>query len=485
MCIEENPVIPTMRCRWFENPHWLKASSIWHRTGKDSLDSTVIAHGIFMKTWDNLPRLRFVHVSLLLIWLILSTFGLFVVTTWADGAGQDSGSGITPQQVQTVQEADGSPVCNAPIFEVSNATLTDNSATGKCTVTTGGGLTSADIDTSAELAAIVTDETGSGLLAFATAPTLTSPKIGTGIYDTNNNELFLLTATGSAVNELTYNNAATGNNPTFTSSGGDTNIGVAFTAKGTGGVVVTSTNAGPSLITKGATVNNGSGNAATDNFTAKGGTDATLLIVDAVADKVYVGESSDTAGKFAVKVADNGTAIEATINATQANCTTADLFAAFYSTSGLEGSIACTGVAGVVAYNTFLSSHYTTIRGERPVVGMVLELTGRSGVGIAPYLAESRLCRTPASTTVYGVYGGATKEGIDTVLGGGSGFVLVSNATGNIAAGDLLECDGHGYARKQSDSVIRSSTLGKANVDIDWSHESMTTKLIGVLLYSG
>ena len=36
-----------------------------------------------------------------------------------------------------------------------------------------------------------------------TNKTLTSPKIGTSILDTSGNELFKLTATGSAVNELT------------------------------------------------------------------------------------------------------------------------------------------------------------------------------------------------------------------------------------------------------------------------------------------
>ena len=67
-----------------------------------------------------------------------------------------------------------------------------------------------------------------------TNKTLTAPKIGTSILDTNGNELFLLTATSSAVNELTYANAATGNNPAFTATGGDTNIGLNLVPKGTG-----------------------------------------------------------------------------------------------------------------------------------------------------------------------------------------------------------------------------------------------------------
>lgn len=43
----------------------------------------------------------------------------------------------------------------------------------------GGTLTSGDIDTSAKIAGIVGDETGSGALVFATSPTLTTPNLGT------------------------------------------------------------------------------------------------------------------------------------------------------------------------------------------------------------------------------------------------------------------------------------------------------------------
>jgi len=67
-----------------------------------------------------------------------------------------------------------------------------------------------------------------------TNKTLTSPKIGTKIDDTNGNELFNLTATSSAVNEFTIANAATGNNPVISATGGDTNVGLEFTTKGTG-----------------------------------------------------------------------------------------------------------------------------------------------------------------------------------------------------------------------------------------------------------
>ena len=66
-----------------------------------------------------------------------------------------------------------------------------------------------------------------------TNKTLTSPKIGTNILDTNGNELINLTATGSAVNEITLANAATGNAPSITASG-ETNVSLNLVPKGTG-----------------------------------------------------------------------------------------------------------------------------------------------------------------------------------------------------------------------------------------------------------
>ena len=77
-------------------------------------------------------------------------------------------------------------------------------------------------------------ETGTQTL---TNKTLTAPKIGTSILDTNGNELFLLTATGSAVNELTIANAASGNAPSITASG-ETNVSLNLIPKGTGQVQI-------------------------------------------------------------------------------------------------------------------------------------------------------------------------------------------------------------------------------------------------------
>jgi hypothetical protein len=68
----------------------------------------------------------------------------------------------------------------------------------------------------------------------------TSPQLG-GQLDVNGNaigdgtlELLKFSETASAVNEFTIANAATGNNPVLSATGGDSNVGLEFTAKGTG-----------------------------------------------------------------------------------------------------------------------------------------------------------------------------------------------------------------------------------------------------------
>jgi len=71
-----------------------------------------------------------------------------------------------------------------------------------------------------------------------TNKTLTDPQVGTSILDTNGNELINVTATVSAVNEVTVANAATGTAPTISASGDDTNIDLNIDPKGTGQIVL-------------------------------------------------------------------------------------------------------------------------------------------------------------------------------------------------------------------------------------------------------
>jgi hypothetical protein len=74
----------------------------------------------------------------------------------------------------------------------------------------------------------LTNATGS-----LSSPTITTPVIAQ-INDANGNEELKFTATASAVNEITITNAATGTRPDIAVTGGDTNIGLSITTKGTG-----------------------------------------------------------------------------------------------------------------------------------------------------------------------------------------------------------------------------------------------------------
>lgn len=122
------------------------------------------------------------------------------------------------------------------VGDLNAAAILTTNGTGNLTISTNNGTNSGTIlITQGVNGAINITPNGTGRTTV-TNLTTTSPRIVTGINDTNGNELFLFTATASAVNELTYANAATTGAPTFTASGSDTNIGVRIASKGTGQV---------------------------------------------------------------------------------------------------------------------------------------------------------------------------------------------------------------------------------------------------------
>jgi len=136
------------------------------------------------------------------------------------------------------------PIDVQQMYVLKNSTTGSQAVTFKYVSGTGSSVAFTGGDTSSK----IVYGTGSGSnpnivdLGFVTTAgtqtltnkTLTSPKIGTSILDTNGLQLALLTATSSAVNEITLANAATGNDPIISATGDDSNVGISFVTKGTG-----------------------------------------------------------------------------------------------------------------------------------------------------------------------------------------------------------------------------------------------------------
>jgi hypothetical protein len=136
---------------------------------------------------------------------------------------------ITGNQIVTVPDG------------IEKTYIVSNGTTGAFTVqfktATGTGVTFATTDkTIKEVFADGTNIVDTGTVSETGVQTLTNKTLTTPVIaqinDANGNEELIFTATASAVNEITLANAATGNNPTLTASGGDTNVGITLTPKG-------------------------------------------------------------------------------------------------------------------------------------------------------------------------------------------------------------------------------------------------------------
>tara|TARA_R110000824_G_scaffold9213_1_gene41292 strand:+ start:1071 stop:1967 length:897 start_codon:yes stop_codon:yes gene_type:complete len=185
----------------------------------------------------------------------------------SDGA---TGAELAHRMIEFTGTISGNQIVTIPL-DVQNFYFLRNSTSGSHTVQfkyvsgSGSSFTFAATDKGDQLIfATADDGTNPKILTLdfgdvtltgtqtLTNKTLTSPKIGTSILDTNGNELALLTATGSAVNEFTIANAATGNDPTLSATGGDTNIDLAIKPKGSGETVFGTGAAAAAITSSGA-----------------------------------------------------------------------------------------------------------------------------------------------------------------------------------------------------------------------------------------
>lgn len=172
-----------------------------------------------------------------------------------------NGSGGTSQPTSSIYPASANTLIESAKFNITIADI--YSMLASCIVKDGQTATTAEISFALGIATdtIAEDSAGTGVTidgvllkdSQVTTDTINEETAAAGvtidgvllkdstaevteIRDTNGNESLKITATTSAVNEFTVTNAATGNSPEISATGGDTNISIKLTPKGTGTV---------------------------------------------------------------------------------------------------------------------------------------------------------------------------------------------------------------------------------------------------------
>lgn len=123
-----------------------------------------------------------------------------------------------------------------------------------------------------------------------------------GWIDGNDNEVLVVDQTASAVNEITIANAATGNAPALSATGGDTNIDLSLSGKGTGGVIVTDLQVTGHIYQDSIVDNGNSGTADTIDWGAGNIQKSTLT-----GNCTYTFTAPDGVGRFSMQVIQDAT----------------------------------------------------------------------------------------------------------------------------------------------------------------------------------
>jgi uncharacterized protein YaiE (UPF0345 family) len=149
-----------------------------------------------------------------------------------------------------------------------------------------------------------------------------------------------------------------------------------------------------------------------------------------------------------------------------------------------EGTISVSG--STVSYNGFSGQHESSGIATNTEIGTVISTIDeldtyasgdKKGQTRADH-AKVKVSDTAGDKAVYGVVSRFDADDKVYVASVGIGSVRV---TGACAKGDLLESNGDGTAKVQSDDIVRSKTIGKVTI----GNSSTDEKLVSCVLYCG
>lgn len=159
-----------------------------------------------------------------------------------------------------------------------------------------------------------------------------------------------------------------------------------------------------------------------------------------------------------------------------------------------EGTIVVSG--STVSYNGFSGNHESSGINSSTPIGTVVstideldvysdtqtdkgkdEPNPKAGQTRADH-AKIKISDTEGDTRVYGILSSFNADGKAIVTSVGIGSIKV---TGACNGGDLLESNGDGTAKVQSDDIVRSKTIGKVTI----GNSDTGVKLVSCVLYCG